>query len=120
MSRRLTTRFAVSLATLMLATTVEVRAQADSPDGVGHWSRSSVPGGYIEWRFVESPRRFDPPARRGQPPYRWRSARRDGYVAGRTTPDAKFFGRNRAPQDERPWRYRYDERRGVWLAERFT
>ena len=94
----------------------------DVPWGAPRTGQTPVPGGMLQWRFVEMPRFAAPPGERGYGRY---GAQRRGYGYPRYGggPRRSYsYGTNRyrpAPGATDPTLgYRFDERRGVWVAER--
>lgn len=82
--------------------------------------RAFVGDGVLEWRYVELPRYGAQPPRRRYSPYAYRYGEYGGY--GRRSYDGYRSGgfsdpRGRAVLDG-PLSFRFDERRGVWVAER--
>lgn len=83
--------------------------------------QTEVPGGVLQWRFIETPRFATPPRYRRYGQY---GSYRRGYEPRRFArpPFAAPFGsyRSRAlpAAPGAALSYRFDETRGVWIAER--
>ena len=101
------------------------QSSRDVPWGAPRTGQTPVPGGMLQWRFIETPRFAAPPVGRGLGGY---GAQRRGYGYPESYPRyggprrSYSYGANRyrpAPGAADPTLgYRFDERRGVWVAER--
>jgi hypothetical protein len=98
------------------------QSAGDSGSANGMSGQTAVPGGVIQWRFVPVPR-FEPPTSRYRrtlsgPRYARTTRNRSGEPGASTLSPAAptMSGEGLLP----PLRYRFDERRGTWIAERAT
>ena len=93
----------------------------DGPQNVPRTGQMPVPGGMLQWRCVEMPRFAQPPGRGGYGRYgAQRRSYGDGYPRYGGSRRPYTYGANRyrpAPGAADPTLgYRFDERRGVWVA----